>query len=72
MFTVPFCGNIKEKTHLNLEESQKSLSDEVLYKQILEEILDISEEKSLPRDASWYPREVVRNSSVSRVRSWSY
>lgn len=52
MFTVPFCGNIKEKTHLSLEENQKSFSDEVLYKQIVEEILDISENKSLPTNAS--------------------
>lgn len=60
MFTVPFCANIKEKTHLSLEENQRSFPDEVLYEQILEEILDISEEKSLPTDASWYPREALR------------
>ena len=72
MFTVPFCGNIKEKTHLSLEENQKSFSDEVLYKQIVEEILDISENKSLPTNPSWHPREVVWGSWVSRVRPWSY
>ena len=41
MFTAPFCGNIKEKTHPSLGESQDSFPEEVLSKQILEQILVI-------------------------------